>query len=35
MIIDELMVKNKLVDEAPKAEEAAETEKKTKKFGRK
>ena len=35
MIIDELMVKNKLVDEAPKAEETAENEKKTKKFGRK
>ena len=35
MIIDELMVKNKLVDEAPKAAETAETEKKTKKFGRK
>ena len=35
MIIHELMVKNKLVDEAPKAEETAENEKKTKKFGRK
>ena len=35
MIIHELMVKNKLVDEAPKAEEAAETEKKKGRFGKK
>ena len=35
MIIDELMIKNKLVDDVPKAAEPAESEKKTKKFGRK
>lgn len=35
MIIDELMVRNKLVEEAPKAAETVENEKKTKKFGRK
>ena len=35
MIIDELMVKNKLVDDVPKATETTENDKKTKKFGRK
>jgi MoxR-like ATPase len=35
MIVDELMVRNKLKEEAPKAVETAETDKKAKKFGRK
>ena len=35
MIIHELMVKNKLIDETPKAAENAEQDKKQKKFGRK
>lgn len=35
MIIHELMVKNKLIDDAPKAAENAEQDKKQKKFGRK
>ena len=35
MIVEELMVRNKLKEAAPKAEENTETEKKAKKFGRK
>ena len=35
MIVDELMVRNKLKEETPKAVETTETDKKAKKFGRK
>jgi MoxR-like ATPase len=35
MIVEELMVRNKLKEATPKAAETAETEKKAKKFGRK
>ena len=35
MIVEELMVRNKLKEAAPKVEENTETDKKVKKFGRK